>query len=110
MPGVVKVFRHYIREINHKLDVNDPNYLKIGIKCGEIEQLCELMYPLVPPPGKHVETEIEKVIKKREKFDKSIQRQIDEEKSNIFLVKVGLAFIFLGGGFMVVNNLFELGF
>lgn len=45
LPGVVSIFKHHVQIINHKSSVQDPNYLKIGIKCGEIEQLCELMYP-----------------------------------------------------------------
>lgn len=45
LPDVVEIFRKYVRVINHKSDVRDPNYLKIGIKLGEIEQFCEVMYP-----------------------------------------------------------------
>ena len=55
LPGVVKIFKEYIQVINHKSSVRDPNYLKIGIKCGEIEQYCEMIYPnkqALPPSMK----------------------------------------------------------
>ncbi|KAI5965279.1 ERG9 [Candida pseudojiufengensis] len=84
-PGVVKIFRHYIQIINHKSSVGDPNYLKIGIKCGEIEQFCETMYPsknAIPKGANIPEFPINKILKQRIKIDESIQRRIDQENFN----------------------------
>ncbi|CAN3374659.1 hypothetical protein DIURU_000055 [Diutina rugosa] len=105
MPGVVNIFRRYIREINHKSNVNDPNYLKIGIKCGEIEQFCESMYPSAPPPKDRKPrqpTETEVVIAARAPTDKATQRIIDEEKSNIRMVKLGLLLVVGGALYCLV--------
>lgn len=72
LPGAVNVFRRYIREINKKADVRDPNYLKMGIKLGEIEQFCETMYPTPGsiPKGAHGgEKPINRYIAERGSFD-----------------------------------------
>lgn len=42
---VLKVFSDYLRIIHHKCPVSDPNYLAIGIKCGELEQFIEELNP-----------------------------------------------------------------
>lgn len=71
LPGVVKVVRHYIREINKKADVKDPNYLKMGIQLGEIEQFCEVMYPSKAlPAGAHRnKKDINRYVEDRGDFD-----------------------------------------
>lgn len=72
LPDVVKIFRKYVRVINHKSDVRDPNYLKIGIKLGEIEQFCEVMYPskdAIPAGVVKQAQEINVNIAKRGNFD-----------------------------------------
>ena len=43
--GVLKIFSYYLKIIHHKCPVSDPNYLAIGIKCGEIEQFIEELCP-----------------------------------------------------------------
>ncbi|RLV90167.1 Squalene synthase [Spathaspora sp. JA1] len=99
MPGVVEIFRKYIQVINHKSSVSDPNYLKIGIKCGEIEQFCEVMYPSVPPPkGSKIATHpIQKVLKSRQEIDQDIQLRIVKETilTNSVLVIVTVVVISL---------------
>lgn len=72
LPDVVEIFRQYVRVINHKSDVRDPNYLKIGIKLGEIEQFCEVMYPqkgAIPAGVTKQALEINLNISKRGNFD-----------------------------------------
>ncbi|EGW32939.1 uncharacterized protein SPAPADRAFT_60279 [Spathaspora passalidarum NRRL Y-27907] len=80
-PGVVAIFRRYIQVINHKSSVSDPNYLKIGIKCGEIEQFCEVMYPSVEPPkgSKIAANPIHDVLKSRQAIDDDMQMRIIKE-------------------------------
>lgn len=83
LPGVVRIFRHYVKVINHKLDVRDPNYLKIGLKLGEIEQFCESMYPtpgLVPAGAARVQKPINVNIANRGNFDTDGERFIQQEK------------------------------
>ncbi|KAK6461171.1 isoprenoid synthase domain-containing protein [Scheffersomyces coipomensis] len=84
-PGVVRIFRKYIQIINHKSNVKDPNYFKIGIKCGEIEQFCESLYPDVKSLPKGLTpavNELTDVLKVRESIDKSMQRRSDQELFN----------------------------
>ncbi|ODQ67741.1 squalene synthetase [Nadsonia fulvescens var. elongata DSM 6958] len=45
MAGVCRIFREYIRKIHHKSRPEDPNYLRIGIACGKIEQYIEELFP-----------------------------------------------------------------
>ena len=88
-PGVVKIFRKYVQIINHKSNVKDPNYLKIGIKCGEIEQYCETMYPDVnalPAGVSKPQHAISKIIDDRARIDQSMQRRIDQENFNTNVV------------------------
>lgn len=98
LPGVVKIFKEYARVINQKLDVRDPNYLKIGIKLGEIEQFCEEMYPssgAIPSTAKKTPTLISENIKRRGRFDIDVEEQVRQEtfKCNAAITTVALAII-----------------
>jgi len=50
---VAYIFRDYIRKIHVKSDPADPNFLRLSIACGKIEQWCEQYYPsfIVLGPG-----------------------------------------------------------
>jgi farnesyl-diphosphate farnesyltransferase len=98
-PGVVSIFRHYAQVINHKSSVQDPNYLKIGIKCAEIEKFCELMYPTpgaIPKGVNRNQHAINEVIASREKIDQSVQRRIDQENFNTNVVFGGVFLVLIG--------------
>ncbi|KAI3404529.2 ERG9 [Candida oxycetoniae] len=99
LPGVVKIFRHYIQVINHKSSVRDPNYLKIGIKCGEIEQFCESMYPssyALPKGVKPPKGPLYKILHSRKSIDDSVQKIIDQENFNTNAV-LGFIGVLLAG-------------
>ncbi|WLF79517.1 bifunctional farnesyl-diphosphate farnesyltransferase/squalene synthase [Lodderomyces elongisporus] len=98
-PGVVRIFRKYIQVINHKSSVRDPNYLKIGIKCGEIEQFCESLYPslhALPKGAKLPEGRLTKALKSRKEIDESVQKIIDQENFNANFVFGFVAVLFIG--------------
>lgn len=42
---VAYMFRDYIRKMHAKAVPNDPNFLRISVMCGKIEQWCEHHYP-----------------------------------------------------------------
>ncbi|KAL8932606.1 MAG: hypothetical protein Q9216_006760 [Gyalolechia sp. 2 TL-2023] len=42
---VCEVFRTYVRQIHKKNAPKDPNFLKISIACGKVEQFIESIYP-----------------------------------------------------------------
>lgn len=96
-PQVVEIFKHYLRDINHKSSVQDPNYLKIGIKLGEIEQFCEFMYPTlsaIPAGVTKKPVQINKFILARTPIDDEIAKKVYYEtvKCNLVLA-VGLAVV-----------------
>lgn len=85
MPAVASIFKHYIQVINHKSRVEDPNYLKIGIRCGQIEQFIESMYPTPGsiPAGATASTdssEISTYIKARSPIDRQVSQEIQREE------------------------------
>lgn len=99
LPDVVSIFRHYVRVINQKSDVRDPNYLKIGIRLGQIEQFCEIMYPspgAIPPHVVRQPKPINDNIARRGNFDIDGARFVADET-----MKCNIALVFLG--FMVVG-------
>ncbi|KAM9931421.1 hypothetical protein OXX80_008924 [Metschnikowia pulcherrima] len=82
LPGVVQIFRHYLQVINKKSDVRDPNYLKIGIKLGEIQQFCDVMYPpegSTPAGAKRSLKKINENIEKRGNFDVDGEQYVQQE-------------------------------
>lgn len=90
LPEVVAIFRKYVRVINHKSDVRDPNYLKIGIKLGQIEQFCEIMYSTpgaVPALVTKQPKAISENVLKRGTFDVDVAKvvQLEELKCNATL-------------------------
>lgn len=106
-PGVVEIFKHYIQVINHKSHPRDPNYLKIGIKCGQIEQCCEMLYPnkdALPSTMTTVpENKYSKTIAAREKVDNSIQRIIEQEDFNFNVVFFSISVLIAGLIYFIRN-------
>lgn len=95
LPGVVKIFKHYVQVINHKSSVQDPNYLKIGIKCGEIEQFCELMYPseyAIPKGVVKQKQEINHNILERASVDDQVAETVNLEETKCNLA-VGISLL-----------------
>ncbi|WBW72421.1 farnesyldiphosphate:farnesyldiphosphatefarnesyltransferase (squalene synthase) Erg9 [Schizosaccharomyces osmophilus] len=43
--NVCDLFLRYTRQIHYKNTPKDPNFLKISIQCGNIEQACETIFP-----------------------------------------------------------------
>ena len=88
-PGVVEIFKHYIQVINHKSHPRDPNYLKIGIKCGQIEQCCEMLYPnkdALPSTMTTVpENKYSKTIAAREKLTTLYRELLNKKTSTLML-------------------------
>ena len=49
LKSVCEVFRKYVRQIHKKNVPQDPNFLKISITCGKIEQFIETIFPSQDP-------------------------------------------------------------
>lgn len=97
--GVLEIFSQYLRIIHHKVPVSDPNYLAIGIKCGEIEQFIEELYPNpahLPKGVKPMQTEFYLRALKKLDSEKDIKKliQTENKNTNVVLVLVGLQVLF----------------
>lgn len=95
-PEVVKIFKEYVRVINHKSSVHDPNYLKIGLKLGEIEQFCESLYPTlstIPKSATLRKSAINKYIEERAPVDNQVNEiiKIETLKTNLSVAFVLIA-------------------
>lgn len=93
-PQVVQIFRHYLRKIHHKSDINDPHYFEIGLKIGKLEQICDMLIPDVKsiPKGVTVTNKYNKLVTERIEIDDQVQQVIDLEhfKCNVAIGLVGL--------------------
>lgn len=49
LKGVCEVFRKYVRRLHKKNIPQDPNFLKISIACGKVEQFIETLFPSQDP-------------------------------------------------------------
>lgn len=101
MPRVAAIFKKYVQVINHKSSVEDPNYLKIGIKCGEIEQFIESMYPTpgsIPSSAqrKTNSSAISKYIAARKAIDAKVNAEILKEQFNCNLTLTSIVAVLLG--------------
>lgn len=94
LPSVVKIFRKYIQIINHKSNVEDENYLKIGIKCGEIEQFCELLYPT--EASNKPKQPINLIIEDRADIDQQIGKVVEEENNKVNTLVRGVLLLLFG--------------
>ncbi|KAF2705020.1 farnesyl-diphosphate farnesyl transferas-like protein [Pleomassaria siparia CBS 279.74] len=47
---VCDVFRKYLRKIHQRNNPHDPNFLKISMQCGKVEQFIESIFPSQKPP------------------------------------------------------------
>ncbi|CEP22843.1 K00801 farnesyl-diphosphate farnesyltransferase [Cyberlindnera jadinii] len=94
LEGCARIFRRYLRKIHHKSHPSDPNYLRLGITIGKIEQFLDGMYPHYVPKGITPQTtSIRTQVVKRSQLDEPMKRDIDEEilKTRILLLSLGVA-------------------
>lgn len=97
---VLQIFSKYLRIIHHKCPVSDPNYLAVGIKCGELEQFIEELNPNpkhLPKGVKPMQTENYLRALKKIESDSSIKSLIRSEYigADVILTFIGLATVSL---------------
>lgn len=107
--GVLDIFCQYLRVIHHKCPVSDPNYLTIGIKCGELEKFIEELHPNpahLPVGVKPMQTENYLRALKKMNSEGSIKKFIKTEyfTTNVILTLFSLSAISL---FYSVINYFN---
>jgi farnesyl-diphosphate farnesyltransferase len=103
--GCALIFRQYLRKIHHKSHPSDPNYLRLGITIGKIEQFLDSMYPENIPEGITPKpTKIRDQVLKREQLDYAMAKEIEQEKFKTDVVTIGL----LVGVASVVYGVYQL--
>lgn len=96
--GVLEIFSHYLRVIHHKCPVSDPQYLAIGIKCGELEQFIEELNPdpsHLPAGVKPMKTPSYLKAEKKMKLDEPMEQIVADENSaaNLSVSMAGIALL-----------------
>ena len=84
---VCEVFRRHVRKIHKKNVPQDPNFMKISIACGRIEQFIESMFPSQKP---------EDVNRSRPGEPKSVQalQKEAEDKNDMFYIMLAMLAMF----------------
>jgi len=104
---VTEVFRRHIRSIRKKNRPQDPNYLKISIACGKVEQFIESIFPSQKPEDIAARAAAEgqpaPVVR-----EKTAEEQAAERKEMYILAAVVLGFLLLVAGIMVSVVSFHL--
>lgn len=84
---VCEVFRRFVREIHQKNVPQDPNYLKISIVCGKIEQFIDSIFP-----SKQIQYAIQASADKSrsamEKSDRAGNQQDDKKVIYLMLLSI----------------------
>lgn len=97
-PEVVKVFRHYLRKIHHRSNVEDPHYFEIGLKVAKLEQICDMLYPdeSAIPPNVKVTNKYQSLVISRSNIDDEVMKVIAAEELQCNLA-IGATLLFVGG-------------
>ncbi|KAI0463962.1 hypothetical protein LJB42_002971 [Komagataella kurtzmanii] len=95
--GACEIFSYYLRQIHHSCPITDANYIKIGIKCGELEQFLESLNPAphVPPGATIPQTPHFVKAERKRKLDRELvpTLAIESLKCDVFLSLVALGFL-----------------
>lgn len=103
LPGVVRIFRRYVKRINNKSDVNDPNYFKMGLVLGEIEQFCDTMYPRAVPAGVSKRPQdINRFVARRGDLDADLEARYSAETLRLNTVLLAVALAVAGAVYAVI--------
>lgn len=106
-PEVVQVFRHYLRKIHHKSNVEDPNYFEICLKVAKLEQICDMLYPdeKAIPPNVKVHNDYQALVLARSTVDDEVLKvvAVEEFKCNL---AIGSALLLIGGIIYGIISLF----
>jgi farnesyl-diphosphate farnesyltransferase len=94
---VTEVFTKHIRSIRKKNRPQDPNYLKISIACGKVEQFIESIFPTQKPEDAAANASAPAVAVR----EKTAEEAAAERKETLILMAVVVGFLLLVAGSMV---------
>ncbi|KAL6935526.1 probable Squalene synthase [Hanseniaspora guilliermondii] len=95
--GTLEIFDHYLKQIKAKLQVEDPNYLKLNIQIAKIQQYMEMMTQKNLPEGKEPKkTDVYlRTTRKLVHNDKIMKNSIDIENMIFYGVVVAMLSTFV---------------
>lgn len=87
---VAYTFRKFARSIHSRALPSDPNFLRLGVACGKIEQWCEHNYPSFVTLGKgpspvqsyKVDDARSRIVLAEEKVDKDVAMDPSQSAAN----------------------------
>ncbi|PQE32608.1 putative squalene synthetase protein [Rutstroemia sp. NJR-2017a WRK4] len=82
---VCDIFKRYARRISKKNSPKDPNFLKISIACGKIEQFIESIFPSQDPKALALQYAGEKTA-----LEKKSQAEEAEAKKDVFYLLIAV--------------------
>ena len=87
--GVCDIFLRYTREIHRKSTPKDPNFLKISIACGKIEQFIESIFPSATTKT------VRQLRLEAERAERAAQALTPEEQKELRTVYAGVAVVWI---------------
>jgi farnesyl-diphosphate farnesyltransferase len=83
--GVCEIFLRYTKVIHRKSHPKDPNFLKISVACGKIEQFIESIFPSSTTPT------VAQLALEAEKKQRQAQKMTPEEKREMYFIYAAIA-------------------
>jgi len=102
---VCEAFRRYVRKIHRKNTPKDPNFLKISIACGKIEQFIESIFPSQSPKAKALSATANGKIIAPEDEAKAKEEQDEAFWDTVYMAAAVLITLFIVTLFMVSQGI-----
>ncbi|KAB8298867.1 hypothetical protein EYC80_001027 [Monilinia laxa] len=94
---VCEIFKRYARRIHKKNSPKDPNFLKISIACGKIEQFIESIFPSQDPKAIAIQQAGETTVADK----KSAAEEAEAKKDVFYLLLAVLGTLFIISALMI---------
>ena len=102
---VCEVFRGYVRSIHQKNVPQDPNFLKISIACGKVEQFIESIFPSQKPEDMEIlqaaEDDKAELSRLKKKQGEGSSFSSDEKKDLFIMLGLVMGFLLVLSSIMV---------
>ncbi|KAL8719972.1 MAG: hypothetical protein Q9225_003088 [Loekoesia sp. 1 TL-2023] len=92
---VCEVFRRCVRQIHKKNTPKDPNFLKISIACGKVEQFIESIFPSQDPQALQRTAEAAPKQAKKEEDPKEVQAREEAKWDTIYMLIAVMGSLFI---------------
>ncbi|KAI9832615.1 MAG: bifunctional farnesyl-diphosphate farnesyltransferase/squalene synthase [Phylliscum demangeonii] len=100
LPTLYEAFRKCVRDIHRKNTPKDPNFLKISIQCGKIEQFIESVFPSQDPKELARKALGEPVDSKKRAEEAEVRSELIRMMGSMILVLLFISAVMLGVAYM----------